>query len=248
MFTPEERDRVRARVLELARADERITGGARTGSRSVGAEDKWSDIDTAFGLAEGIDREDILRDWTEVLEREFDVVHVFDQPYGPTLYRVYVLSNGLELDIALTPAAQFGPRGPTFELQFGESAKLPEAEPPGIHFLIGYSWIYVLAGRAAAERGKLWQAVNFLNAARDQVFALAAIRFGLQHAYARGVHLLDRGITDPWKETLVRSLERDELLSSLKVAAGLVLREVAEHDAELAERLRAPLTLDSQAA
>ena len=54
MFTAEHRDHVRARVLDLARTDPRVTAGALTGSTAVGAEDDWSDIDVAFGIADGI--------------------------------------------------------------------------------------------------------------------------------------------------------------------------------------------------
>ena len=49
MFTIEQRDNVRDRVLEMARADPRVTGGALTGSMAIGAEDEWSDIDVTFG-------------------------------------------------------------------------------------------------------------------------------------------------------------------------------------------------------
>ena len=78
MFTPEERDRVRRQVLDLARADARITGGALTGSAAAGMDDRWSDVDLAFGLADGVDPEHVLDDWTEALEREFGVVHRWD--------------------------------------------------------------------------------------------------------------------------------------------------------------------------
>ena len=40
MFSPDERTRVRERVLALAREDERVTGGAVTGSAAGGAEDR----------------------------------------------------------------------------------------------------------------------------------------------------------------------------------------------------------------
>jgi predicted nucleotidyltransferase len=53
MFTAEHRDHVRARVLDLARTDPRVTAGALTGSTAVGAEDAWSDIDVAFEIADG---------------------------------------------------------------------------------------------------------------------------------------------------------------------------------------------------
>ena len=45
MFTAEYRDQVRQRVLELARADSRVTAGALTGSMATGLGDEWSDID-----------------------------------------------------------------------------------------------------------------------------------------------------------------------------------------------------------
>ena len=70
MFTAEHRDHVRHRILELARTDPRVTAGALTGSTAFGAGDDWSDIDVAFGIADGITSEDVLHDWTQVLDRE----------------------------------------------------------------------------------------------------------------------------------------------------------------------------------
>lgn len=235
---------MRERVFELARADERITGGAVTGSRSTGTEDRWSDIDTAFGFAEGANREEILHDWTEALGRDFEIAHVFDLPHGPTLYRVLLLSNSLEVDFSLTPAAEFGSRGPTFQLQFGESVEVLQSDPPDVDGLIGFGWIYVLDTRKLIERGKLWQAEHYLGAARQQAFALACIRHGLPSSYARGVDRLPAEVTEPWKETLVGSLNPEELYRVRGISIELFLREVAEHDAPLAERLREPLTLD----
>ena len=40
MFTVEERERVRAWIVELARTDPRVTGGALTGSMAAGVEDR----------------------------------------------------------------------------------------------------------------------------------------------------------------------------------------------------------------
>jgi len=53
MFTAEQRDHVRQRILELAKTDPRVTAGAFTGSMAFGGGDRWSDIDVAFGIAEG---------------------------------------------------------------------------------------------------------------------------------------------------------------------------------------------------
>jgi hypothetical protein len=244
VFTAGERDRVRERVFEIARADGRITGAAVTGSRSVGAEDRWSDVDTAFGFAADADPEAILRDWTHQLEREVDVVHRFDLGRAPTTYRVFLLSNGLELDISLTPEPEFGARGPNFRLVFGTSVEGLHASPPDIDGLIGWGWIYVLNSRAAIERGKPWQAAHYIACVRDHGLALASARRGLPAAYARGVDRLGSEVTTGWEATLVKSLEPSELHRALAVAAREFLREVGEARPELAARLREPLSLD----
>jgi predicted nucleotidyltransferase len=93
MFTAEHRDHVRNRVLELARSDPRVTAGALTGSTAAGAEDDWSDIDVAFGIADGITPETVLHDWTQVLDREFSVLDHFDLRSGSSVYRVFLLSK-----------------------------------------------------------------------------------------------------------------------------------------------------------
>jgi hypothetical protein len=49
------------------------------------------------------------------------VLHHWDLRSGPTVYRFFLLPGGLELDVAVTPAAEFGAHGPNFGLLFGES-------------------------------------------------------------------------------------------------------------------------------
>src|SRR5947209_8666579 len=51
MFTVEERDRVRNRVVQMSRADPRLVAGALVGSTAGGGGDQWSDLDLTFGLA-----------------------------------------------------------------------------------------------------------------------------------------------------------------------------------------------------
>jgi hypothetical protein len=51
MFTEEDRNQIRARLLERASEDSCLTSAALTGSASRGAEDRWSDIDLFFGVA-----------------------------------------------------------------------------------------------------------------------------------------------------------------------------------------------------
>src|SRR2546421_3648330 len=78
MFTVEERDRVRNRLVQMSRADPRLVAGALVGSTAGGGGDRWSDVDLTFGLAEGSAIDDVLADWTVRLANEFHAVHVFD--------------------------------------------------------------------------------------------------------------------------------------------------------------------------
>ena len=241
MLTPDERERVRKRVFAVARADARTSGGALTGSAVIGAEDRWSDVDTSFGIAEGSDPETVLADWTAELENDPGVVHHWDLRHGPTIYRVLLIPGGLELNIAVTPASEFGAVGPKFRLLFGESVERPPAGPPSTTELIGFGWLWVLNTRTAIERGRLWQAEQYVSALRDQTLALACVRHGEPPSYARGVDNLPAELLSPHEHALVRSLDPAELRRALAVAAELFLAEVAETDSALAERLGASL-------
>ena len=242
MFSPEERVRVRERVLALARGEPRITGGAVTGSAAVGAEDRWSDIDLSFGVADDVDLMAVLAGWTDQLSRELGVVHHWDLRSGPTIYRVFLLPGGLELDVAVTHAGEFGSRGPKFRLQFGEGVERAAAGSPAVDELIGMGWLCALDARAAIERGRLWAAEYWISSLRDQALALACLRFGEPPAYARGIDRLPPEVLAPYQRGLVRSLDPDELRRALGAASELFIGEVAETAPELAEPLRVTLT------
>jgi hypothetical protein len=194
VFAPEERTRVRERVLALARADARISGGALTGSAVVGAEDRWSDIDFSFGVVDDADPAAVLGDLTRLLEGE--------------------------LDVAVTAAAEFGARGPNFRLLFGESVEHPPAAPTPLDELIGLGWLCALDARNAIERGKLWQAEYRISGLRDQALALACLRFGEPTAYARGVDRLPREVLAPYEQSLVRSLDPTNSAGHSRAAAS----------------------------
>src|ERR1700730_15223214 len=118
VYTVEDRERVRKRLLDWAAADERITGAAITGSGAHGSEDAWSDIDLFFG-GQGTEPTVVLTYLTDRVHREFDAVSLFDLHSGSTTYRVFLLPAGLEVDLAYAPAAEFGPLGPNFRTVFG---------------------------------------------------------------------------------------------------------------------------------
>src|SRR5205823_8831 len=83
----------------------------------------------------------------------------------------FLLPDALQLDLSMTPAAQFRPAGPRFRLLFGETAggESESATQPvaGDLFLstpsiagdiFGWGVIYALHARACIERGRVWQA------------------------------------------------------------------------------------------
>ena len=137
MFTIEERDNVRERVVEMARSDRRVVAGALTGSRAVDAEDERSDIDLAFGIADGVSLEAVLDDWTETLDRELGVLHHWDLPFGSSIYRVFLLPSGLEIDVGLSPQQDFRARGPRFRTLFGTHGQPGPSPQPNPEHLIG---------------------------------------------------------------------------------------------------------------
>lgn len=99
MFTPQNRESLRAGLVEAAGADERIIGAALTGSASVGHEDRWSDIDLAFGV-EG-ELVPVIADWTDRMYADHGAVHHTDVVSRHTVYRVFLLENTLHVDPAL---------------------------------------------------------------------------------------------------------------------------------------------------
>jgi len=236
MFTVSERDAVRGHLLELAAADPLIGAAAVTGSDAVGAADEWSDIDLAVGIRDGLPA--ALARWTVLLYRDLAALHHWDLPSGSSLYRVFLLPDCLEVDIAFTPIADFGPLGPNWRTVFGETIDVAPSVPTSHDNLVGHAWHHALHARASIERGRLWQAEYWISAARDQVLALACLRLGHPIWYAKGTHLLPSEITDPLAGALVRSLDEAELRRALGVAINALTIELEKVDVDLIGRLR----------
>lgn len=241
MYTPEERDALRTELLAAARADPRISGGAITGSASVGLEDRWSDIDLAFGLRDAAEMRSALADWTALMYEKHGAVDHCDVIAGAWVYRVFLLRSTLQVDIAFVPAAEFGARAPSFRLVFGAAADRPHVPPPSAKQLIGMGWLHALHARSCLARKKLWQAEYMISGVRDHALALACLRLGLPAVQGRGMDGLPNDVTTPLEDALVRHLDTNELARAFRVALAGLLREVQRVDEDLAERLRGVL-------
>jgi len=182
MFNVEDRDRARARLLELADADERMVAAAVVGAEARGEVDRWSDLDLTFAIADSATIEEVVGDWSERLASELDAIELFDLWVGPTVYRVFLLPGCLQVDLSFTPAPEFGPRGPHFKLLFGavgEGAggrggepKLPTSE----RGLVGMAAHHAVRARFAIERERLWLAEYWIGASRDHFLEAACRR------------------------------------------------------------------------
>jgi hypothetical protein len=116
VFTVEQRDALRERVLRLADEDDRAVAGAAVGSLAVDEGDRFSDLDLTFAVADHVEVADVLDAWTTTLVDELGAVQLVDLERDPTIYRVFLLPDALQFDLSLTPAAQFRPAGPRFRL------------------------------------------------------------------------------------------------------------------------------------
>jgi len=240
-------------MVRLAEEDQRVVAGAAVGSLAVGSGDRFSDLDLTFGIAEGVPVSEVLEDWTRTLADELGAARLADLEVGPTIYRVFLLPDALQFDLSMTPAPDFRPAGPRFQLLFGETA--PDkadagGRPPGRLFIptpavggdiFGWGIIYALHARACIERGRVWQAEHYVGAVRDHALALACLQRGLPAVQARGYDDLPPETLVSFADTHVESGEPDVLRRALATSVVALLDEGAEaglpHVDVVAERL-----------
>jgi hypothetical protein len=235
MFAVEQRDVMRDRLLSLADGDAAIVGAAVTGSHAADGGDRWSDIDLVFGIEGALDT--TMHRWTEMIYHDFDAVHHWDLPAGSAVYRVFLMSNGLEADVAFVPAAEFGPHGPSWRTVFGHPAPEKPAPAASRRTLTGLAWHHALHAHVCIQRRRWWQAEQWISSLRGQILALACLRLGHPTGYAKGAHLLPAAVTAPLTSTLVRVLDEAELLRALHAATSALTTEISLVDPALSSRL-----------
>ena len=241
MFTPEDRERLRDELISAARADARVSAAALFGSSALGREDPWSDIDLGFRLTADVDRTQVIADWTDRMYTSDAAIHHFDVTDGEIVYRVFLLSTTLQVDLSFWPDELFAAREPSFRLLFGAVAGPPTTYAPSPGDLIGMGWLYALHARSSIARGRVWQAEYMISGMRDQVLALACLRHGVPAVEGRGMDSLPPKAIVAVSQALVRSLELPELKRAFGAVTEAMLAEIAMIDRELADRLVGPL-------
>jgi predicted nucleotidyltransferase len=243
VFTAEDRARIRSSLLDYAAADEAISAAALVGSTATGHEDAWSDIDLALRLTAQASVDDVAHRWAKYLRESHDARHHVDINAGGTLYRVFLLSHSLQVDISFWPDEDFRATQPGFALVFG-AANPPTTNPePDVDHLIGVAWLYALHARSAIARGRLWQAVMMLDATRDMVISLACVRHVENAHHGRGVDRLPGVFLQSLERARARSVELNELRRSLAGTLSLLHHEATRLRPHVARQLAEPLSV-----
>jgi len=249
VFTVEQRDALRERVLRLAERDDRVVAAAAVGSLAVdGGGDRFSDLDLTFGIADGTPVAEVLEAWTTTLADELGAVRLADLQHGPTIYRVFLLPEALQFDLSMTPAAQFRAAGPRFRLLFGETATGRPAAPaptgglfiptpPVAGDIFGWGVIYALHARACIHRRRLWQAEHHVGAVRDHALSLACLRHGSTAVQARGYDDLPAETLARFDRTHVGTPEPEPLRAALAASVLALMREGADAALPSADRV-----------
>jgi hypothetical protein len=236
MFTVEQRDDLRERVLRLGEDDDRVVAGAVVGSLAIDGGDRFSDLDLTFGVADDAQVADVLDDWARTLADELSAVRLVELERGPTTFRVFLLPDALQLDLSMTPAARFRPAGPRFRLVFGGTAAgaseivtgdLFIATPTVAADMFGWGVIYALHSRACIERGRVWQAEHYVGAVRDHALSLVCLVEGEIAVQARGYDDLPAETLARFEGALVGALEPEALRTALAASVRALLDEGA---------------------
>ena len=133
-------------------------------------EDRWSDIDLAFGV--GADLPGVLADWTTQMYQRHSAVHHTDVRFGAWIYRVFLLADTLQVDLTFVPTAQFQALSPAFRLMHGKANEALEVPPSSPDAIIGMAWLHALHARSSIARGRRWQAEYMISGIRDNALAL----------------------------------------------------------------------------
>jgi len=237
LFTVEERSRMRRELIGLAERDKRLSGVAITGSAAADREDRWSDIDLAFGVADANELDKVLGDFTGHMYDRYRAVHHVDVTAGAWIYRVFFLPGTLQVDLAFAPSAEFRPLGATFKLISGSANPLRPFPSPKPKDIMGLGWLYALHARTCILRERPWQAEYMISGVRNHALTLACERLGLPSAHGRGFDLLPGAIKEQFSGSFVRELQGGELWRALDAAVRGLLNEIRQVDEEFAARI-----------
>ena len=227
MFTPQERDRLHDRVLEIARSDDRVVSAAVVGSLAHGDGDRWSDIDLSFAVRDDVSVADVLADWTIAMDEDLGAVCLLDLLVDPILYRVFLLPRCLQLDVSFSPASMFRPTSSRFRLLYGQAGEPVKPDPPSAGNLLGWAALYARDVRVSIERGQVWRAERSLSELRSYALSFACSLRDLPSSYGKGHDQLPESVLASFAGSLASSVEPEELNRALTSAVAALRSECA---------------------
>jgi predicted nucleotidyltransferase len=240
MFSVEERDQLRDRVIDMARQDPRVVAAAEVGSLAPGGEgDRWSDLDLTFAVEGSASVASVLDDWTRTLVEKHGAAHLFDLAVSATIYRVFMFRGCLQLDVSFTPASDFRPTSPRFRLVFGEAGPPHATKRPPARDFLGWAAMWARHARVSIERQRWWQAEHAISRLRESALDFAASRRGLPAGHGRGVEQLPPEVHRAFASTLVVAFDRDALRQALEECVSALTAECEDVDdaGPISERL-----------
>lgn len=227
MFSLEARDALRDHVLEMASEDRRVVAAAEVGSLSIGGGDRWSDLDLTFAVDAGVALTEVLDDWTLSLVDTGAVV-LFDLSAGPSIYRVYMFPDCLQLDLSFTPVAEFRPTSPRFRLVFGAAGEIQTMDPPDAAQLLGWAIMWARHARICIERGHFRRAEHAIASMRERGLDFACRRRDFPAGYGRGLEELPFETYERFAPSAGAGVEPDALKRALKDCVAALSAECAE--------------------
>lgn len=227
MFSPEFRERIRATLVDNAKSDPDIVAAAFVGSSAVGG-DQWSDLDLTFGVSQETTVAEVLGRWTRAMVEEFGAVVLFDVSVQNTIYRVFLLPGALQVDLSFAPEAEFGARGPRFQLIFGSAIERARPAPFAPQQTFGMAIHHIVRAHVCIERGRLWQAEYWIHHARDLALELACHQSNLEPSHGRGFDQLASSVLDAFAGALVGEMTTPALRRALAVTANALLSQEIE--------------------
>lgn len=241
IFTSGQREHIRRELVFAAQNDPNLCGAAHTGSAASCRLDRWSDIDLALCLRPNASHDQVVAEWTARLYRHHEATAHVDVMRDATLFRVFLLKNTLQVDIAFWKAEEFAAVGPNFKLAFGHANPPRPSPAPKREHLIGMAWLYALHVRSSLFRGRTLQAEYMLSGMRNQVFELSCLRCGVTAHQGRGLDDLPAPERKTATACLPQSLEHSELKRSFQATMQVLLKEIRTVDPQLETELSTPL-------
>jgi hypothetical protein len=243
VFTPDEREHLRNELVSAAQHDPNLCGAAHTGSGASSLLDRWSDIDLAFCVKPAASCDQVIAEWTKRLYQRHDAVAHVDVMRGTTLFRVFLLQNTLQVDLAFWRVEDFAAIGPNFRLIFGEAGAPRPAVQSNPGDSIGMAWLYALHVRSSLSRGRVLQAEYMLSGMRNHVFELTCLRCGAISKQGRGLDDLparERGLA---ANCIPAGLETSELKRAFRMTVDMLNAEIQHVEGKLANKLSEALHL-----